>query len=65
MGMSDHSITTLGGCYYHHPYNKSKRISRLGSYDPTYYDQVITKLNLQSREEYVHRGSIQRLLQDQ
>jgi hypothetical protein len=31
MGMSDHSITTLRGCYYHHPYNKSKRISRLGS----------------------------------
>jgi DNA-binding response OmpR family regulator len=37
----------------------------LGSYDPKYYDQIITKLNLQAREEYVHRGSIQSLLQDQ
>jgi CheY-like chemotaxis protein len=56
MDMSDHSITT---------HNKSKRISRLGSYDPKYYDQIITKLNLQAREEYVHSGSIQRLPQDQ
>jgi CheY-like chemotaxis protein len=36
-----------GGYYY---YNKSERI--FCSYDPKYYDQIITKLNLQTREEY-------------
>jgi CheY-like chemotaxis protein len=37
---------TSGGYYY----NKSKRI--FGSFDPKYYDEIITKLNLQAREEY-------------
>ena len=35
-----------------------------GSYDPKYYDQIITKLNLQAREQY-ESSSMQRLLQDQ
>jgi CheY-like chemotaxis protein len=30
-------------------YNESKRI--FGSFDPKYYDEIITKLNLQTREE--------------
>ena len=31
-------------------YNESEMI--LGSFDPKYYDEIITKLNLQTREEY-------------
>jgi CheY-like chemotaxis protein len=37
--------TSGGYCY-----NKSKRM--FGSFDPKYYDVIITKLNLQAREEY-------------
>ena len=59
MDMSDPSITTSGG-YHHYRYNKSKKIFGLGSHDPKYYDQIITKLNLQARERYERS-----LLQDQ
>jgi CheY-like chemotaxis protein len=41
-----------GGYYY---YNKSERI--FCSYDPKYYDQIITKLNLQVREEEYERAA--------
>jgi CheY-like chemotaxis protein len=44
--MNDLGTKTSGGYYY----NESKRI--LGSFDPKYYDEIITKLNLQAREEY-------------
>jgi CheY-like chemotaxis protein len=51
------------GCYnprgYY--YNESKRI--FGSFDPKYYDEIITKINLQTREEY--ERSMQHLLQNQ
>jgi CheY-like chemotaxis protein len=47
---------TSGGCY-----NESKRI--FGSFDPKYYDEIITKLNLQTREEC--ERNIQHLLQNQ
>jgi hypothetical protein len=40
--------TTISGGYYH--YNKYKRIFGLDSHDPKYYDQIITKVNLQSRK---------------
>jgi CheY-like chemotaxis protein len=60
MDMSDHSITTSGG-YNHYRYNKSKRLPSFGSHDPKYYDQIITKLNLQTREQEHERS----LLQDQ
>ncbi len=43
--MNDLSTKTSGGYY-----NESKRI--FGSFDPKYYDEIITKLNLQAREEY-------------
>ena len=44
--MNDLSTKTLGGYYYNEP----KRI--FGSFDPKkYYDEIITKLNLQTREE--------------
>ena len=43
--MNDLSTKTSGGYC-----NESKRI--LGSFDPKYYDEIITKLNLQTREEY-------------
>jgi hypothetical protein len=47
---------TSGGCF-----NESKRI--FGSFDPKYYDEIITKLNLLAREEY--ERSMQHLLQNQ
>ena len=57
--MNDLSTKTLGGYYYNEP----KRI--FGSFDPKkYYDEIITKLNLQTREEY-ERSSMQHLLQNQ
>jgi CheY-like chemotaxis protein len=68
MDMSDPSITTSGGyCYhYRYSYNKSKKIFGLGSHDPKYYDQIITKLNLQAREQQHERNSsTQGLLQNQ
>ena len=61
MDMNDPSTTTSRGCYYHYyHYNKSKRVFGFGSHDPKYYDQIITKLNLQARER--HERSV---LQDQ
>ena len=54
--MNDLSTKTSGGYY-----NESKRI--FGSFDPKYYDEIITKLNLHSREEY--ERSMQHLLQNQ
>jgi CheY-like chemotaxis protein len=63
MDMNDPSTRVSEDCYiiivYH--YNKPRRIFSLVSHDPKYYDQIITKLNLQTRkQEYEHR-----LLQDQ
>src|ERR1044071_4390556 len=63
MDMNDPSTRVSEDCYiiivYH--YDKPKRIFSLGSHDAKYYDQIITKLNLQTRkQEYEHR-----LLQDQ
>jgi CheY-like chemotaxis protein len=49
MDMNDRRITTSGG--YHHHYRYHKKIFGLGSHDPQYYDQIITKLNLQAREQ--------------
>ncbi|MBV9667876.1 MAG: response regulator [Nitrososphaeraceae archaeon] len=46
--MIDLDAKTPRGCYN----NKSKLI--LGFLDPKYYDEIITKLNLQAREEYEH-----------
>jgi CheY-like chemotaxis protein len=69
MDMNDPSTNNSGGCYcyrYHYSYIKSKRISGFGSHDPKYYDQIITKLNLQAREQrHEHNSSMQGLLQDQ
>ncbi|MFL6407509.1 MAG: PleD family two-component system response regulator [Nitrososphaeraceae archaeon] len=70
MDMNDPGTTTLGGYYHHYRYsynNKSKRIFGFGSHDPKYYDQIITKLNLQARGQQHERNSsiMQRLLQDQ
>jgi PleD family two-component response regulator len=42
-------------------YKESKGI--FGSFDPKYYDEIITKLNLLAREEY--ERSMQHLLQNQ
>ena len=47
--------------YYCNNNNKSKRIFGLGSHDPKYYDQIITKVNVQARKKQQHK----RLLQDQ
>jgi CheY-like chemotaxis protein len=58
MDMNDHSITTSGGYHHHYRYNKFKKILGLGSHDPQYYDQIITKLNLQAREQE-HESSLQ------
>jgi CheY-like chemotaxis protein len=71
MDMNDPSTRTSGDYCYHYCYsynNKSKRIFGFGSHDPKYYDQIITKLNLQEREQQHERNSsnsIPRLLQDQ
>jgi CheY-like chemotaxis protein len=43
--MNDLSTNTPSGYY-----NESKRI--FGSFDPKYYDEIITKLNLRARKEY-------------
>jgi CheY-like chemotaxis protein len=37
--------------HYRYSCNKSKSIPGLDSHDPKYYDQIITKLNLQAREQ--------------
>jgi PleD family two-component response regulator len=65
MDMSDPSIMTLAG--YHYSYNKSKKVFGLDPRDPKYYDQIITKLNLQAREQKKHErnsGNMQPVLQD-
>jgi CheY-like chemotaxis protein len=62
MDINDPSTTTSEG-YYHYHCNKSKRIFGFGSHDPKYYDQIITKLNLQAREQHECSSSMQRLLQ--
>ena len=51
--MNDLSTKTSGDYYY----NESKRI--FGSFDPKYYDEIITKLNLHSREEEYERAAAQ------
>src|SRR5919199_6361710 len=61
MDMSDTRITTLGGYHHYYSYNnKFIRLSGLGSHDPKYYDQIITKVNLQARKQ-----QHERLLRDQ
>ena len=59
--MNDLSAKTLQGCY-----NKSKRT--FDSFDPKHYDEIITKVNLQTREKYIHHNTMQqgeRLLHNQ
>jgi CheY-like chemotaxis protein len=63
--INEPSATTSDGyyCYhyhYHYSYNKTNRIFGFGTHDRKYYDQIITKLNLQAREGYEPS-----LLQDQ
>jgi hypothetical protein len=60
MDMSGSRITILDGYHHYYSYNKSKRLSGLGSHDPKYYDQIITKVNLQTRKQ-----QHERLLRDQ
>jgi CheY-like chemotaxis protein len=59
MDMNNSSTRTSGN--YHYYYGRSKRMFGLGSHDPKYYDQIITKLNLQTREKQHERS----ILQDQ
>jgi CheY-like chemotaxis protein len=70
MDMNNPSTRTSseGYCYHNrYSYNKSKLTLSFGSHDPKYYDQIITKLNLQARGQQHERNSssIQGLLQDQ
>jgi hypothetical protein len=44
--MDVNDASTRASWDYH--YNKSKRISGLGSHDPKYYDEIITKVNIQA-----------------
>ena len=62
MDMSKGRITILDSYHHHYyySYKKSKRLSGLGSHDPKYYDQIITKVNLQARKQ-----QHERLLRDQ
>ncbi len=50
MDMKDTSTRGASRDYHYH-YNKPKRISGLGSHDPKYYDQIITKVSLQARKQ--------------
>ena len=50
MDMNDASTRASRDYHYHH-HNKSKRISGLGSHDPKYYDEIITKVNIQARKQ--------------
>jgi CheY-like chemotaxis protein len=50
---NDLGAKTRGGCY-----NNESKLT-FGSLDPKYYDEIITKLNLQAREEYEHNNSMQ------
>jgi CheY-like chemotaxis protein len=59
MDMNDASRRALRD--YHYQYNnKSKSLSGLGSHDPKYYDEIITKVNIQARKQ-----QHEHLLQDQ
>jgi CheY-like chemotaxis protein len=50
MDMNDASRRALRD--YHYQYNnKSKSLSGLGSHDPKYYDEIITKVNIQARKQ--------------
>ena len=51
MDMNDASTKASWDYHYHYHYNRSKRISGFGSHDPKYYDQIITKVNLQARKQ--------------
>jgi CheY-like chemotaxis protein len=55
--MDEPSSTISGDCYHH---DKSKRMFGFGlsSRDPKHYDQTITKLNLQAREQEQHEPSL-------
>jgi CheY-like chemotaxis protein len=55
MDMNHPGRRSSGGYYYHH-HNKSKVIFGLGFHDPKYYDQIITKLNLQTRKQQHERS---------
>ena len=47
-------------------YSESKRT--VDSFDPKHYDEIITKVNLQTREKYIHHNTMQqgeRLLHNQ
>jgi CheY-like chemotaxis protein len=62
MDMNDPITRASEGCYYpyhHYHYDKSKRVFGFGSHDPKYYDQIITKLNLQARERQHERSVLQ------
>lgn len=77
MDMNNHSTPASRGychCYRDHHYlcsynNNFQMIFTfgfgLGSHDPRYYDQIITKLNLQAMKQHEGIASLQRLLQDQ
>jgi CheY-like chemotaxis protein len=64
MDINNPSTMTSGGYCHHYHYNKSKGIFDFGSHDPKHYDQIITKLNLQAREQQHERSGMQHLLQD-
>ena len=53
ISVNDHDTMTSSSHYYpYSSHNKSKIIFGHGSHDPKYYDQIITKLNLQARERH-------------
>ena len=58
MNVND-SDTMASSPHYGYAYNKSKRMSGFGSHDPKNYDQIITKLNLQAREQQHERNLLQ------
>jgi CheY-like chemotaxis protein len=49
----------ISSSHYHYSYNKSKRISGFSPHDPKYYDQIITKLNIQAIEQQHERTILQ------
>jgi CheY-like chemotaxis protein len=54
MDMNEASTRASRDYHYHYHYNnnnESKRISGLGSHDPKYYDEIITKVNIQARKQ--------------
>ena len=50
MDMNDAS-TRASRDYHYHYNNKAKSLSGLGSHDPKYYDEIITKVNIQARKQ--------------